>query len=425
MRVSMVRVLAMIGAALTVLLGAAASAKAETLAVRACPAAVADVAVCYGVRDAQGSYVVASVPKTWNQRLVVHAHGGPRMTPPRADDSDEDLERFAAMVRDGYAWVGTSYRRGDYGVRRAAADVETARAIFVAQFGAPHRTVLHGQSWGAQVALKTLELYGRDPSGTRRYDAALLTNGVVAGGVRAYQHRVELRAIYQYYCRNHPLPDEVQYPVWMGLPRGVSMSREEVIARVRECTGVGLEDSARTPAQRERLANILAASGVQERALIAHMSWATIQMRTLIDSVDGGNPFDNSTAVYTGARDAKALNDGVARFSADPRAVALLDYDSKPTGQVTTPVLSVYSRGDAQVSPALQDDLATTFAASGRGDLLAQVGLQWSDHSNLPGDVMVAALSAIEGWVEGGEKPDSALLMSRCTALGIACTSLP
>jgi len=406
-----------------VLAPAAFAVAQDMMAPRACPAALVDIAVCYGGRDPQGSYLLAAIPKTWNRHLIVHAHGGPRMTTPSADDSVEDLTRFAVMVRAGYAWIGPSYRRADYGVRRAAADVETARRAFHTQFGEPTRTILHGQSWGAQISLKVLELYGRDADGRQSYDAALLTNGVVAGGAQAYQFRAELRAVFQFYCRNHPRPDEAQYPVWTGLPPGARMPREEVNARLDACTGLNKEPAQRTPQERERLANILAAIGIQERALRTHLNWATSTLSTLTASI-GGNPFDNHAKIYRGVSDPAALNAGVARFRAAPKALARLDYDSKPTGLVIAPVLSVFSLGDAQVSPQLQKDLAATFTVAGRADLLVQIGLQWEDHSNLPGDVLVAALSSLDDWIENGAPPTVQSLKTRCASQSQPCEAL-
>ena len=42
------------------------------------------------------------------------------------------------------------------------------------------------------------------PTAGRNYDGVLITNGVLSGGTRAYQFRAGLRAVYQFYCRNHP-----------------------------------------------------------------------------------------------------------------------------------------------------------------------------------------------------------------------------
>ena len=44
-------------------------------------------------------------------------------------------------------------------------------------------------------------------------DAALSLDGT-----RSYDFRLDLRVLYQQLCNNHPLPQEPQYPLWMGLP---------------------------------------------------------------------------------------------------------------------------------------------------------------------------------------------------------------
>ncbi|MDA5111159.1 hypothetical protein O3V59_22930, partial [Brevibacillus thermoruber] len=78
----------------------------------------------------------------------------------------------------------------------AAADTENVRRLFVEEFGEPRRTYVHGQSWGGNVAAKVVETYA--PEGGP-YDGALLTNGVLGGASRGYDHRVDLRVVYQYY----------------------------------------------------------------------------------------------------------------------------------------------------------------------------------------------------------------------------------
>jgi hypothetical protein len=97
---------------------------------------------------------VIAMPTGWNRKLVVHAHGGPRTGEPEAADPLEDLDRFSVMVRAGYAWVGSTYRRGGYGVRMAAEDADNSRKAFWSLFGRPERTILHGQSWGGNVAAR-------------------------------------------------------------------------------------------------------------------------------------------------------------------------------------------------------------------------------------------------------------------------------
>ncbi|HET6242098.1 MAG TPA: hypothetical protein VFD99_08955, partial [Arthrobacter sp.] len=124
----------------------------------ACPASLGGKATCYTGQDADGAYYAIAVPKDWNGSLVVHAHGGPDLG--EGSDPDRsigDLDRWSVMVDEGYAWAGSSYRRGGYGTRMAAADTENLRRLFVDEFGKPKRTYVHGQSWGGNVAAKVAE----------------------------------------------------------------------------------------------------------------------------------------------------------------------------------------------------------------------------------------------------------------------------
>lgn len=394
-----------------------------------CPPSLADVAACHLARDDHGSLVLAAIPKRWNQRLVVHAHGGPRLSPPAAADGLEDLDRFSAMVREGYAWVGSSYRRGGYGVRAAAADVESSRRLFVSAWGRPERTLLHGHSWGGNVAAKLAELHVLDDEGAPRYDAVLVTNGVLFGGTRAYGFRADLRVVYQYYCRNHPAAGEPAYPPWQGLPAGSTMDRAELARRVNACTGLELRPEDRRPEQAARLREILAVTGVREDTLLAHLAWGTFHFRDLVQRhLAGGNPFENLRTRYRGSADDDALNAGVERFAADPAALARLGYDADLSGLILLPTLTVHAIGDPVVSATAQDAYARTVAAAGRGHLLAQVRSDEGDHSRLDDATLVTALRAIQAWLDDGVKPDGVRMQRDCrehAARPAACRFVP
>jgi hypothetical protein len=391
--------------------------EAKTFTPVACPAAVAPFADCLSARDAQGAWLLAAMPHTWNKRLVVHAHGGPRLGEPKSGDSAEDLERFAVMVQSGYAWIGSTYSRGGYGVRMAAASVDESRRLFWAQWGRPGRTLLHGQSWGGNVAAKAAELYALDADGRANYDGVLVTNGVLYGGTRAYGFRADLRAIWQFYCHNHPASDEAAYPLWQGLPAASRMNREELRRRVQACTGLDSAPAARTPEQAARLRDILAVSGVAERELLGHLAWGTFHFRDLVGKRLGGrNPFDNTRTRYRGSRDDRALNAGIERFTADPQALAELAYDADLSGLIVRPTLTVHALHDPVVSPGADADYAGVVEAAGRGALLAQVTTDEDEHSRLQDATYRSALAALEAWLDGAGKPDAATVQKACVA---------
>lgn len=384
----------------------------------ACPASVGEGTRCLSGRDANGAWFVIAMPADWNRRLVVHAHGGPRTGAPGAEDPLEDLDRFSVMVRQGYAWVGSTYRRGGYGVRMAAEDADNSRKAFWSLYGRPERTLLHGQSWGGNVAAKLAELYALDVEGGRNYDGVLITNGVVTGGTRAYQFRAGLRAVYQFYCRNHPAPDEPAYPVWQGLPAGAEMSRAELRRRVEACTGLDRDVRDRTPAEARRLRDILAVTGVGEDQLVAHLAWATFLFQDLVhERLDGGNPFDNSTVTYRGSTDDEALNAGVERFRADPDAVAKLAYDADLSGLIVLPTLTLHALGDPTVSYRSEAVYEAIVRNAGRSHLLVQAATDEDQHSKLADGGYLTALAALEQWISDGRRPDPAGFQAVCLTL--------
>jgi hypothetical protein len=406
--------LASLGAALiaTAMFSATGQAQEPT----PCPDELPAATSCYAGRDANGAYYWIAKPERWNGVLVLHAHGGPRLAPPQQSSPVQDLIRFSVIVKEGYAWAGSSYRRGGYGVRMAAEDTENLRHIFVRTFGPSRQTIVHGQSWGGNVAAKLIEIYSSvDPDGRQPYDGAFLTSGVIAGGTRAYDFRADLRAVYQYYCHNHPRPDEPQYPLWMGLPADATLTRKELEARVNECTGVGLSADRRSESQTRNLRDILAVIRIPERTLVSHLAWATFLFRDLVQlRLDGRNPFSDLEVSFSGSTDDDALNRGVARFAADPQAVAALADDSDLTGRVSIPIVTMHAVDDPTAFVEQEAAYRDVLERAGTSDYLVQTFTNERQHSYLSTPEYAAALHALLEWIGSGTKPTVEGIAAAC-----------
>ncbi|MFI1731208.1 hypothetical protein ACH40E_18720 [Streptomyces acidicola] len=384
-------------------------------ALTACPSNVAGKATCYRGQDANGAFYAIAVPKHWNGSLIVHAHGGPDLgegsDPER---STGDLDRWSVMVDEGYAWAGSSYRRGGYGTRMAAADTENLRRLFVDEFGKPERTYVHGQSWGGNVAAKVVEMYGKKHG---PYDGALLTNGVLAGGSRGYDYRVDLRAVYQYYCQNLPLPSEPQYPLWQGLRPTSTLTTTGLRARLQECTGYASAPQERTPLQQRNLDDILAVTNIPERTLESHLRFSVFTFRDIVHNRLGDrNPFSNDGVWYSGSHDDKALNAGVERFSADPDAQRDLSYDSDLTGQVSIPVLTMHAINDPTAFVEHEAAYRSTLKNALRDKNLVQTFTNESEHSELSNAEYANSVAALAAWVRTGKKPTPQSIASSCAS---------
>jgi len=383
-----------------------------------CPDTIAGIATCYTARHETGAYITAAMPKNWNGNLVVFAHGGPSLLPPTATGSKSDLNKYSYAVRRGFAWVASSYRREGYGVAMAAADSDNARKLFIAQFGKPQHTILHGASYGGLVGAKLIETYAKNPDGSSKFDGAFLNSGAVTGATLNYQHRVDLRAVYQYYCKNMPRPDEAAYPLWNGVAPDSKMTLKDLDAVVDECTGVGHLAAARSDQQRQNLANIIGVMGYPENLLVRHMQAGTLLFRDIVKNTTGGrNPFSNTGVRYKGSSDDLALNRDVVRFDADPAAAAALRSDGDPTGVLPVPVVSIHSINDPQVVVEAQSAYLDAVKAAGSADRLVQAFTDERAHTGQSGPELAAALDALMQWIEKGAKPTAQSIAAGCEQL--------
>lgn len=397
---------------------------------RPCPDSVPADTRCWFGQDSAGAHILVALPAQWNGVLVLHAHGGPTLGTPTPKRALDDLKRWSIWVRSGHAFAASAFAQGGVEVRAAADDTERLRRIVLQHVAKPRRTILHGQSWGASVAAVGAERHTRADDGSRPYDAVLLTSGVLGGGTRSYDFRLDLRVVYQHLCRNHPRADEPAYPLWMGLPAGSTLKHDELRRRTRECLGLGLPAAQRSPEQARRLKTLVDVIRIPESSVQGHLNWATFHFADIAHQRTGGRPvFGNTGAVYQGSGDDAALNAAVLRYAADPAAVARFAADTDPGGRIPVPVLTVHAVHDPVAFVELEHAFRSTVQAAGRGDALVQVFTGHGEHSYLADAVYPALMEALLGWVERGDKPTPQGIAARCQALqatwGPGCELLP
>ncbi len=316
------------------------------------------------------------------------------------------------MPAAGYAWAATSYRQGGVAVRSAGEDLVRLRSIAIAAVGPPKTILLHGQSWGGNVAAKAAET----DAGRRLFDGVLLTSGVLAGGPRAYEHRFDLRVVYEYLCRNHPRPDEPAYPLWMGLPEGNGLTPTDLRARADACLGSSHAPAARTPAQASRMRQLLAVVHIPERSVEAELGFATFTFQDIARRYGWKSVFTNVGAVYRGSDDDVALNAGVERDAADPAASRAFADDSDLSGRIDVPVLTMHAIHDPTAFVEMERRFGDRMAAAGRAGNLVQTFSDDAVHSYVSDASYVALLAALRAWVVDGAKPTPAGIADACVA---------
>lgn len=375
-----------------------------------CPEGVPAQVRCLRGQDGAGAHYLIAVPARWSGVLVVHAHGGPSLGEPKTTRADEDIRRWAITLAEGHAWAGSVFRQGGLAVTKAAEDTERVRQIFVEHVAKPRVTLLHGQSWGGMVATRAAERYPHS------WDGMLLTSGIVAGP-SSYDFRLDLRAIYQYLCNNHPRPQETPYPLSIGLPTGSTLTHSDLIERADECLGTRRPASKRSPEQARKLKTIVDVIKIPESSVVGHLQWGTFSLQDLVLKNGGESPLGNEGVRYTGSNDDAALNAGVPRWRAEPTAVARFAADSDHSGHFRMPVISAHAVGDPTVFVESEDTLLQRMQAAGQGARLVQAFVDSREHSYW-GDAMYPPLfNALLKWVQNGQKPSPQSIAAECVAL--------
>ncbi len=390
-----------------------------------CPAEVKDLpaeTTCWSGQDEAGAYYWVAKPKEWNGNLVLHSHGGPALGKhPKAERAIEDFERWSIWVRSGNALAVTSYRQGGVALMSAAED--TARLLPIASklVGKTKKVILHGQSWGGGVAARAAEVGGPLSKVQPQIDAVLLTSGVLAGGTKSYDFRLDLRVVWQALCENHPRANEIQYPLWQGLAsKDAKMSKEDLTQRVNECLGLNKPEAERSEKQKENLKTIVNVIKIPEKSIQGHLAWATQHFQDIVfNRLDGRNPFGNENVKYVGSSNDEELNKKVLRYKADPTAVADFGKDTNPTGNIALPIITMRGVNDPIAFVELASAWEETVAKAGRSKNLVQLYTNDKEHSYLSDAQYVAAMNALLTWVDSGKKPTPQDVAQKCSTLDV------
>lgn len=388
-----------------------------------CPKEVTDLpegTTCWGGQDQNGAYYWIVKPKDYNGNLVLHAHGGPALGDAKLSRATGDLKRWSIWARDGYGLAITSYRSGGVAVLRAAEDVANMLPIAVSVLGKPNKVILHGQSWGAGVAARAIEVDGSLSKVEPKVDAVILSSGLLAGGKKSYDFRLDLRVIWQYLCNNHPRPNEPQYPLWQGLASKDTplMSKDDMSQRVNECLGLDKPESERSEKQKENIKTIVDVIKIPETSIQSHLTWATNHFQDIaFNRLDGKNTFNNNGVYYTGSKDDKTLNEKVIRYEYDKEALDKFNKDTNPTGNIDVPILTIRGIGDPTVFVEIADTWEETVKSAGKEQNMVQLYTDDKAHSYLSDAQYVASMNALLDWLDNGKKPTPTSVASDCSKL--------
>ena len=329
------------------------------------------------------------LPANWNHSLVVFYHGYSER-PFHYHASASINDQAAPMLKRGYAVIQSGYSQIGWALEWAAPETEELRRYFVKKYGQPRETYVSGGSMGGALTMLTIE---QNP---KPYAGALDLCGAVGPTLVHFGRRFAFRAAFDYYFPG-VMPPLNQTPANYEESEPL---RQKILAALRA-----------KPAAADAMRGI---TGLHTDVDVARMMSYFTYVIADIQKKAGGNPFDNRNYLYTNANvDTHAdyaLNDGVRRYAADPKALKYLVDHYTPTGRVTKPMLALHTIYDPLIPATTLSLYTSQIEAAGYSQNFVQQYVHREGHCAMSPDEIGRAFDELVTWVHTGKAPQAGLL---------------
>ena len=330
------------------------------------------------------------VPSNWNRGLVVFYHGFSERPFRYRLDGSIGLQA-EPMLRRGYAVIQSGYSETGWALQQAFPETDALRHYFIGKYGNPRETIAAGGSMGGALVMITMELNPKNV-----YTAGLDLCGAVGPSYIHLNRRFLWRAAFDYY-----------FP-------GIMPQLDPVPSNFEESDALRNRVVAAMKLKPDGAAAMRNLTGLHSDIEVARAVGYYTYIIGDLQHKAGGNPFSNRNTIYVGTSpDTKtdyALNDGVRRYDADPRARNYLLAHYSPSGRLTRPMLALHTVYDPLIPAntlALYDAEVT---AAGFGPNLVQQYVHREGHCTFTADEVGRAFDELVHWAHTGQPPQPGLL---------------
>jgi len=382
-----------------------------------CILLVASTSFVYGSQDFTGvlngaSYKIRVPDKDWNGTLVFYAHqyynDPASYAQAEAAPGGAPMEDF--LLSHGYALAGSTFRGTGWQVKEGTNDLIALSGLFNDLVGKPAKRILVGYSMGSLIALKSAEevpLYdGVIPMCSL---AGTLSGAVERESAFAFAYDTVFGWPSADWGPWHDVRDDLTFygdvlSTFMGqLMDPSNIGKFEFIRRLLKLPEEGF----------------YAADPPQYPAVFWLMA-ATTEVRAEVERRAKGPIYANADHVYLLTQSDKnvllslgidadwlleSMNAGATISIRNPQT----QYGEKyfdPTGDLRIPVLTVHSIKDQLYPAHFETQLLKKVQSASREDLFLQTYTEDFGHCTFTQEQLLAAIRAMESWLETGEKPD-------------------
>ncbi len=336
------------------------------------------------IGEINGAKFRIDIPENWNGGLVMYCHGYSAVAGAFKEGKLPPV--FAVFTDQGYALAQSGYAAGGWAIQEGVADTEALRRYFTAKYGHPKETYITGHSMGGFLTMMLME---RFPTS---YDAGLALCGPLAPTTYFMERGAfDARVVFDYYFPGAlPPPDKVP-------------------ADYKNTAEAAKQLQAVIDAQPEKAAAILRYSGAHNSKDLAGTLTFITYMLLDLEQRGGGNPFENRNTIYESSDNYNALNDGVKRYTADPKAAEYIRTWYTPTGRLTHPMLAIHTSYDPLVPVRIPDRYPELVEQTGSNAMFVQQYVKHDGHCAILPNEIAAGFSELRAWKDNGVRPHAGL----------------
>jgi pimeloyl-ACP methyl ester carboxylesterase len=318
------------------------------------------------------------IPEKWNGGLVMYAHG--YVLAGQAPPFPTEIVTAAGSL--GFAVAQSRYMRQGWAVREGILDTEQLRRYFADKYGASYPTIIAGDSMGGAITYGIIEKF------PDVYDGALPMCTTATPALEFMKERMfDMRLLFDYFFPGL-VGSAVEFPDGPKTMPNVQAKAAELIKA--------------DPARAEAFAKLEGLSGPD--AIPGTVAFWSEVLRELNERV-GGNPFDNTSTIYSGTPDDATLNKAIKRYTADAKAIEYVRQWVTVTGHTHDPVLALHTLVDDLVPPHYANAYAAKAALAGAQDLFAMSYVNRNGHCNFSPEEVTRALRELDQWIKTGKRP--------------------
>ena len=336
-----------------------------------------------------GTYQVF-IPKNWNKKLVMFAHGYQFIGSPAASANTGLDKKMSFILDKGFALAASDYPIQGWALAEAVDATEELRKKFIEKYGRPDSTFMVGQSMGGGITLAIMENYGK------------YYNGGLPMCPLASRPYLQTRKEFD------------MYATFNGLFPGIVPSLKEIFDPKSGIQFASFQQAGNRIQEISRA--IMAKDSVLAKAFAKRFDlkikdlpgalFFNLNVLRDIALKAQGNPFDNTQTLYTGFPDDVKVNLLAERLPANKDPDLLYStYDR--TGKIDKPVLLLHTIYDPLIPP--------TYAVTNFENMVIQQNktkyfcVKYTDgqaHCAFTPQQSEKAFNDLRNWIKTGNKPN-------------------